>query len=137
MKYITGASFFEDRSPDDVRQFVAKNFDISEQVTHLLDRKGWSQKDLALAVGKSESEISRWLCGTHNITLRSIARMEAALGEDIIITPMKMEESGDKIHTVYMTAIVYTSQPELDEDIDYDCQNFGAPSVRQEDMQVA
>ena len=84
-----GYTFFEERSPEDVERFVEKNFDISVQVAALLDKRGWSHKDLAQAVGTSESEISRWLCGTHNLTLRSIAKMEAAFGEDIITTPLK------------------------------------------------
>jgi transcriptional regulator with XRE-family HTH domain len=107
MKYQTGASFFEERSPEDVERFVEKNFDISEQVTHLLERKGMSQKDLAQAIGKAESEISRWLCGTHNLTLRSIAKMEAALGEDIITTPLKQESAKEVIRYVYMHTKVY------------------------------
>lgn len=107
MKYQTGAAFFEERSPEDVERFVEKNFDISEQVTHLLERKGMSQKDLAQAIGKSESEISRWLCGTHNLTLRSIAKMEAALGEDIITTPLKQAARTEEIRYVYMHAKVY------------------------------
>lgn len=107
MKYSTGASFFEERSPEDVERFVEKNFDISEQVTHLLERKGMSQKDMAQAIGKSESEISRWLCGTHNLTLRSIAKMEAALGEDIITTPLKQAPEKEVVRYVYMHTKVY------------------------------
>lgn len=86
---VSGTIFFKERSPEDVERFVEKNFDISEQVTHCLERKGWTQKDLARALGKRPSVIARWLTGTHNLTLRDLAAIEAALGEDIILTPLK------------------------------------------------
>jgi transcriptional regulator with XRE-family HTH domain len=35
-------------------------------------------------MGKSESEISKWLTGLHNLELRTIYKIEAVLGEDII-----------------------------------------------------
>ena len=79
--------FFETKGPEDIERFVQKNLDISQQVYTYLEEKGWSQKDLAKALGKSEAEISKWLSGTHNLTLRSIAKMEAILGKDIILTP--------------------------------------------------
>jgi transcriptional regulator with XRE-family HTH domain len=39
---------------------------------------------LARALGKSESEISKWLTGLHNLELRTIYKIEIALGEDVI-----------------------------------------------------
>lgn len=71
------------------RIFVKKTLDIIEQIYNLLDQKGWSQKQLALSLNKSESEISKWLSGTHNLTMQTIAKMEAAIAGDIITTPMK------------------------------------------------
>lgn len=69
--------------------FVDKNLDITEQVYDILDKQGKSQKDLAKALGKTEPEISRLLSGLHNFTLKTIAKLEAALGEAIITTPKK------------------------------------------------
>ena len=88
-------AFFETKGPEDIERFVQKNLDISQQVYTYLEEKGWSQKDLAKALGKSEAEISKWLSGTHNLTLRSIAKMEAILGKDIILTP----QSNSKVTT--------------------------------------
>ena len=88
-EYQEITNFFEERGPEDIEKFVDKNLDISQQVFALLDEKGWNQGDLARALGKSDAEISKWLSGTHNLTLRSIAKMEAILDADIVITPMK------------------------------------------------
>ena len=38
----------------------------------------------AAMIGKKESEISKWLKGTHNFTLRTIAKISAVLEEPII-----------------------------------------------------
>ena len=59
------------------RIFVRKNLTISEQVEAMRKEKGWSQKELAQKLGKTESEVSRLLSGLHNLTLKSIAKLEA------------------------------------------------------------
>ena len=43
-----------------------------------------TQKEFAKEVGKTEPEVSRWLSGTHNFTLRTLAKISSVLGEDII-----------------------------------------------------
>ena len=35
-------------------------------------------------MGENPSEVSKWLCGTHNLTIKSIVKMETALDVDII-----------------------------------------------------
>jgi transcriptional regulator with XRE-family HTH domain len=91
--YTDIASFFDEKSPEDTSRFVGKNLDITEQVYTIMEEKGWSQKDLARILGKTDAEVSKWLSGTHNLTLRSITKMEAALGRDIILTPQKVATS--------------------------------------------
>ncbi len=86
-------SFFDEKGPEDIERFVDKNLDISQQILAILKSKGWSQKDLAKELEKSDAEVSKWLSGTHNLTLRSITKMEAVLGEDIILTPIKAQAS--------------------------------------------
>jgi transcriptional regulator with XRE-family HTH domain len=72
--------------------FVRKNLAISEQVEALRKEKGWTQKELAKKLGKTESEVSRLLSGLHNLTLKSIAKLEAELGSDIITTPLETQK---------------------------------------------
>ena len=60
---------------------------IANRIYDLLEQKGMSQKDLAQKLGKTETEVSRWLSGTHNLTLSTISKISVALGEDIIIVP--------------------------------------------------
>ncbi len=110
-KYKSVANFFETKGPEDIERFIDKNLDISNQVYTLIKAKGWSQKDFAIALGKKDAEVSKWLNGTHNLTLRSIAKMEAALGADIIITPLKAEKKYKKIE--YVTLKVHANRNQI------------------------
>jgi transcriptional regulator with XRE-family HTH domain len=85
-------------SPEN-RIFVRKNLAISEQINFLLEEKGWSQKEFARHLGKTGSEVSRLLSGLQNITLKSIAKMEAVLGAEIILTPLEAAQQTASIKT--------------------------------------
>ena len=73
-----------DDIPAETHIFIQKYTDILDRVQAILERKGMKRRDLAAALGKSESEVSKWLAGEHNFTLRSIAKLEAVLGEEIL-----------------------------------------------------
>jgi len=81
----------KERSQPENKIFVAKNLDIIERIQHILDEKQWTQKTLAQRLGKSESEISKWLSGLHNFTLQTLAKLEGVLDTQIIITPKQKE----------------------------------------------
>lgn len=82
----------ENRNPE-IDQFIEKNLDITEKVRVALEQKGWKAQDLAKALDKKPSEISKWLSGMHNLTLKSIIKMEVALGIDLIYTQPEKEYS--------------------------------------------
>ena len=67
-----------------VEKFIEKNLAIIDKVLLALNEKGWSRGQLAEAMGKSPSEVSKWLSGMHNLTLKSIIKMEVALGIELI-----------------------------------------------------
>lgn len=73
------------RVPKDTAQFVDQSMDITLTIKDLLRKKGLTQKDLAQKLGKSEAEISKWLTTGYNLTLKTIAKIEVALEEQIII----------------------------------------------------
>ena len=62
---------------------------MANYIECLLSDKGLKQKDLADKMGKSEAEISKWLSGSHNFTLRSIAKIETVLDVKIIEFPQQ------------------------------------------------
>ena len=65
---------------------------IANRIYEILEAKGMTQKELARRLGKTETEVSRWLSGTHNLTLSTICKISAALGEDIVSVPRKVLE---------------------------------------------
>jgi transcriptional regulator with XRE-family HTH domain len=79
----------EQQTPPESVRFIEKSLAMANYIEILLSDKGLKQKDLADKLGKSEAEISKWLSGTHNFTLRSIAKIEAVLNENIIEFPQR------------------------------------------------
>ncbi len=57
---------------------------IANRIYNILESKGMSQKEFASLMGKTETEVSRWLSGTHNLTLATISKISVALGEEVI-----------------------------------------------------
>jgi len=57
---------------------------IANRIYDILLEKGMSQKDFARLMGKTETEVSRWLSGTHNMTMATICKISSVLGEEII-----------------------------------------------------
>jgi transcriptional regulator with XRE-family HTH domain len=74
---------------DEVNRFVGHSFDIVDQIHEILEKKNMTQRELAEGLGKRESEVSKWMRGNHNFTIRSIAKIESVLGESLIVTPNK------------------------------------------------
>ena len=68
------------------KRFVDKSLQLAGLVAAAMQRQGLTQKTLADRLGKQESEVSRWLTGLHNFTLKTLTRIEAVLGEDLVLT---------------------------------------------------
>ena len=83
------AKKIQDETPEEVRIFVRQYTDIVLRIHQLLQAKGYTQKDLAIKMKKKPSEINKWLKGNHNLTLKTLAKLEAELGEPIIFTSRK------------------------------------------------
>lgn len=100
-------------TPEETKIFAKLYADIVVRVHQLLKEKGFSQKDLADKLEKRPSEVNKWLVGEHNFTLRSLAKLEAELGDTIIHVPHRKPVStsigGKRYITVYKNAHVTTT----------------------------
>ncbi len=76
---------------DEAKRFVDNNMKIANQIHSILEKQGKTQKDLAELLGKRESQVSKWLSGMHNFTVKTISRIEDVLKEKIITTPIQSE----------------------------------------------
>ena len=70
---------------------------IANRIYDILEKKGLTQKDFAQMMGKTETEVSRWLSGTHNLTLATLCKISVALGEDIITIRRRLPTSSIKM----------------------------------------
>ena len=67
-----------------IRHFLA--LDLAEHITQILRERRKSRRWLAQRLGKTDSEVSKWLSGTHNLTLDSIAKLSDALEVDLFVS---------------------------------------------------
>ena len=81
--------------PEEARRESERSFAIAGRIKEILQRKRWSQADFAKAAGKKEAEISKWMSGTHNFTIRTISFIETVLGEDVISIKNTIAKSAD------------------------------------------
>lgn len=90
------------RTPKDSKIFVSKSLDVADRIDAIMKKQGKSQKDLAKLLNKTPSEISKWLSGSHNFTLKSIAKIEAVFDCVILETPKGKKEyvASKKVYTI-------------------------------------
>jgi len=68
----------------EVRAEVRLNMDIANRIYDILQSKKMTQREFAALMGKRESEISRWLKGSHGFTTTTLAKIATVLGEPIV-----------------------------------------------------
>ena len=84
-------------TPKETKIFARWYGDLIVLINTVLKEKGYSQKTLAEKMDKRPSEINKWLKGDHNFTLRSLAKLQAELGEILLEVPAK------KLKTEYVS----------------------------------
>lgn len=73
-----------DETPAELKTQLRFSDSIAEKIDGILKERGMSQRELAKKNNKTEAEVSRWLSGNHNFTLRTLAKISLVLGEDLI-----------------------------------------------------
>ena len=70
--------------PVEVRKQLDLSFAISDRIAQTLESKGLSVKEFARIAHTKETTVRIWLGGTHNFTLKTIAKISALLNIDLI-----------------------------------------------------
>lgn len=68
---------------------IDDSFALADRIAFLLNKHQITQRQLADRLGKKESEISKWLSGSHNFTQSTLTKISCAIGESIYIIPHK------------------------------------------------
>ena len=71
--------------PADVKIEVDLSFAIADRIDALIKKKGLTKKEFAESIGKRPSEVTKWLSGQHNFTIRTLATLSAYFDEALII----------------------------------------------------
>lgn len=77
--------------PEDIKLFSSIYAELTLRINEALKAQGLTQKELAVRLEKRPSEISKWLSGEHNFTLRSLCKLQCELGVELIKVPDSKE----------------------------------------------
>ncbi|MFC3354966.1 helix-turn-helix domain-containing protein [Sphingobacterium zeae] len=80
--------------PEDIKLFSRIYANLVLRINNALDEQGLTKSELANRMEKRPSEISKWLNGDHNFTLKSLCKLQVELGINLIEIA-----SENKIHT--------------------------------------
>jgi len=80
--------FISDLEPWELRFSRKYRVELVHRMNELLLEKGLSQKEVAKKAGWKESFLSRVLAGDQNLTLKTIAKFEEALDDDVFEIPL-------------------------------------------------
>lgn len=83
--------------PVEIQQKVKRSLGVADEIHKILLSQGKSPAELARIMNKSESEISKWLTGTHNFTQKTIDKIEEALGERIYYFKSELDKKNEEI----------------------------------------
>ncbi|MBI3137903.1 MAG: helix-turn-helix transcriptional regulator [Sphingobacteriales bacterium] len=94
-----------ERTSPETKQFARKYGELVNRIHQALKEKNWTQKDLAVAMDKQPSEISKWLSGEHNLTFKSIVKLEHELGIELLYIPKTVSFEMHTETKVQMTVV--------------------------------
>lgn len=70
--------------PSNVKDEVDLSFAIADKIDALIKEKGLSKKEFADAIGKRPSEVTKWLSGQHNFTIRTLSMLSNFFGKALV-----------------------------------------------------
>ena len=70
--------------PADIQREVDLEFAISMRINDLMLKRGLSKLEFARALGRRPSEVTKWLSGQHNFTIRTLSLLSSFFGESLV-----------------------------------------------------
>ena len=71
--------------PANVKDEVNLSFAIADRLYALMKERGLSKKEFADAIGKRPSEVTKWVSGQHNFTIRTLRMLSVFFGKSLIV----------------------------------------------------
>ncbi len=120
-------SFLEQlkKVPKAVKSFNRLSMGLAASIEDAFKAKGLNQKKFAELCGKRESEISKWLSGRHNFTIKSIALIESKLDTCVLYTRndfpfVETKESYDETFRPSLMEFLILDESSLAQNVTYD-----------------
>ena len=112
-------ALLDEVSPVEMMQTKVK-MQLAARIEDLMIEKGWNKSQFAEKVGKHPSEITKWLSGTHNLTVDVLAVIACALEVDVVtLFSKKQAPSSQKMSCVVTSKVnqqlIKISTPQLDD----------------------
>ena len=70
--------------PPEIHKEVEMQMAVSNRIYDLMTEKGLSKAEFARAIGKRPCEITKWLSGQHNFSLKTLALLSTFFGVSFI-----------------------------------------------------
>jgi transcriptional regulator with XRE-family HTH domain len=85
---------------------------LAARLDDLISARRWGKSEFAEKVNKNPSEITKWLSGTQNFTIDTLAEIAVVLGVSVaeLFTPMQVQVV-NKVHIVVKVEQVQPSVP--------------------------
>lgn len=77
-------SWLEENQNPEIDRFIERNLEITQKICSTLKKRGIKKTEFAKMLNKKPSEVTKWLSGLHNLTLKSIIKMEVALNVNLM-----------------------------------------------------
>lgn len=70
--------------PPQIRQEVNMEMALSDRIYSMMTARGLTKAEFARAIGKRPCEITKWLSGQHNFTIKTLSMLSAFFGEPLV-----------------------------------------------------
>ena len=70
--------------PEEIHKEVEMQIAVSNRIFALMTQKGLSKTEFARAIGKRPCEVTKWLSGQHNFTLKTLALLSTFFGVPVV-----------------------------------------------------
>ena len=67
-------------------------FRVAQRIDFLMHKTNTSKSDLARGLDKDPAQISRWMSGEHNFSIKTLAQLELFFKDPILISPTAAED---------------------------------------------
>lgn len=95
--------WLEKNGNPETETFIETNLEIVTRILDIMKEQKMSKSDLAEKLGKQPSEVSKLLSGFHNLSLKTIVKIQLVLGEKIIAATKEEAKEPEKEY-IYITA---------------------------------